>query len=298
MATLFSGSYSSRFTFVTKTPCLIQVLHSIHRSSEEPHNRLCKQHVLAHFITRSWTNCVKPLDRVTWCHVLFTRDRSGTARSTRFGTGKIQRSAHTVYLCVLFGSENKQRLFPYTVLTGFYNRDIVFTARYGLNLHVMYINPSKPSGHYMYHQFDKSTFCPYCIWVLSGSQNKQRLFPYTALTEWFFIRDGVFTARYGLGLYMQVRLIFCVQLFPVYLTKITSGHCLGMSCNDNGIEKDSKKGRRLVPADEGTRIFRNIGNYLATATVYYGSRLDPLLFSQHLPHSTRTMCMWCDVSCI
>jgi len=34
-------------------------------------------------------------------------------------------SAHTVYLCVLCGSENKQWLFPYTALTetGFYNRD-------------------------------------------------------------------------------------------------------------------------------------------------------------------------------
>jgi len=29
----------------------------------------------------------------------------------------ILRSAHTVYLCVLCGSQNKQRLFPYTVLT-------------------------------------------------------------------------------------------------------------------------------------------------------------------------------------
>jgi len=29
----------------------------------------------------------------------------------------ILRSAHTVYLCVLFGSENKQRLFPYKALT-------------------------------------------------------------------------------------------------------------------------------------------------------------------------------------
>ena len=27
------------------------------------------------------------------------------------------RSAHTVYLCVLYGPENKQRLFPYTALT-------------------------------------------------------------------------------------------------------------------------------------------------------------------------------------
>ena len=30
---------------------------------------------------------------------------------------KILRSAHTLYLCVLCGSENKQRLFPYTALT-------------------------------------------------------------------------------------------------------------------------------------------------------------------------------------
>jgi len=32
----------------------------------------------------------------------------------------IQRSAHTLYLCVLCGSENKQRLFPYTTLTDWF----------------------------------------------------------------------------------------------------------------------------------------------------------------------------------
>ena len=32
----------------------------------------------------------------------------------------ILRSAHTVYLCVLCGSENKQRLFPYTILTDWF----------------------------------------------------------------------------------------------------------------------------------------------------------------------------------
>ena len=30
---------------------------------------------------------------------------------------KFPHSAHTAYLCVPYGSENKQRLFPYTVLT-------------------------------------------------------------------------------------------------------------------------------------------------------------------------------------
>ena len=30
---------------------------------------------------------------------------------------KYLRSAHTVYLCVLYGSQNKQRLFPYIALS-------------------------------------------------------------------------------------------------------------------------------------------------------------------------------------
>ena len=34
----------------------------------------------------------------------------------------------------------------------------MFTARYGLNLRVMYINPSKRTGHYMYHQFNIQQF--------------------------------------------------------------------------------------------------------------------------------------------
>jgi hypothetical protein len=47
----------------------------------------------------------------------------------------------------------------------------------------------KPSGHYMYHQFNihKSFVLPTQLYlcVLCGSQNKQQLFPYTALTDWF-----------------------------------------------------------------------------------------------------------------
>jgi len=40
-----------------------------------------------------------------------------------------------------------------------------------------------------------------CICVLQGSENKQRSFPYTALTDWFLKpRRRVFTARYGLSL--------------------------------------------------------------------------------------------------
>ena len=60
----------------------------------------------------------------------------------------ILRSAHTVYLCVLCGSENKQRLFLYTALTGWFVRVLprqrVFTARYGLSLYIQfYVLPTQ-----------------------------------------------------------------------------------------------------------------------------------------------------------
>jgi hypothetical protein len=51
------------------------------------------------------------------------------------------------------------------------------------------LNPVQRSGNYMYRQFNIQQFYVlptqvyYC--VLCGSQNKQRLFPYTALTDWF-----------------------------------------------------------------------------------------------------------------
>ena len=38
----------------------------------------------------------------------------------QFRHSEILRSAHTVYLYVLCGSENKQRLFPYTTLTDWF----------------------------------------------------------------------------------------------------------------------------------------------------------------------------------
>ena len=59
------------------------------------------------------------------------------------------------------------------------------------------------SGHYMYHTvvticttsltFNNSTFCPTQLYlcVLCGSQNKQPLFPYTTLTDWFFVTETV-----------------------------------------------------------------------------------------------------------
>jgi hypothetical protein len=83
---------------------------------------------------------------------------------------------HTVYkaLC-LSGSQNQQRLFPYTALTNWF----IYTR----------FNTLRTSGHYMFRHLKKnSTFCPHTVYNalrLSRSQNQQRLFPYTALPDWF-----------------------------------------------------------------------------------------------------------------
>ena len=98
-------------------------------------------------------------DYFTVLHLLvgfYNRDGVCLLRGTFYSL----RSAHTMYLCVLCGSQNKQRL-----LVGFYNRDGVCLLR-----GTFYI---LRSAHTVY------------LCVLCGSQNKQRLFHCTALTGWF-----------------------------------------------------------------------------------------------------------------
>jgi hypothetical protein len=54
---------------------------------------------------------------------------------------------------------------------------------------VVMLNPLKAAGYFMYHQAYRQTILRSAhrvyLCVLCGSQNKQRLFPYTALTDWF-----------------------------------------------------------------------------------------------------------------
>jgi len=78
--------------------------------------------------------CYGPRPGLVWCGVA-----TGTASVTQDGSDRgnpvqsggnyvyrqveysaILRSAHTVYLCVLCGSENKQQLLPYTALTDWF----------------------------------------------------------------------------------------------------------------------------------------------------------------------------------
>jgi len=133
----------------------------------------------------------------------------------------ILRSAHRVYLCVLCGSENKQWLFPYTALTDcLYNRDGVCLLR-GTDWVFIYNSAFCPHSVFICFVWIweqtviislysinwlvciTETECVYCavrtgslyiilrsthtvyLCVLCGSENKQRLFPYTTLTDWF-----------------------------------------------------------------------------------------------------------------
>jgi hypothetical protein len=51
-----------------------------------------------------------------------------------------------------------------------------------------------------------------CICILCGSGNKQRLFPYIALTERFLQpKRSVFSARYELNVGLKFGLIVCIQ---------------------------------------------------------------------------------------
>ena len=63
----------------------------------------------------------------------------------------------------------------------------MFTVRNGY-LYTIQI-PLKPSGHYMYRRFNIQQFyvlpTQLYLCVLCESENKQRLFPYTTLTDWF-----------------------------------------------------------------------------------------------------------------
>jgi len=62
----------------------------------------------------------------------------------------------------------------------------------------------KPSGHYMYRQFNIHQFYvlpTHCIYVFSVDlRTNSDYFPIRHQLTGFYNGDGVFTARYGLGL--------------------------------------------------------------------------------------------------
>jgi hypothetical protein len=126
-----------------------------------------------------------------------------------------------VYICVLCRSGNKQRLFPYSALSGWllkpsgrcmyhhFNIQVfvlptqytvcmcflwiweqtAIISLYNINwlVFITHLTLQSPVATICTTSltFNNSTFCPRSVCVLYGSQNKHRLFPYTALTDWF-----------------------------------------------------------------------------------------------------------------
>ena len=144
-----------------------------------------------------------------------------TIRTTRFNIHKVYVLPTQLYLCVLCGSQNKKRLFPYTALTGWFLWLRRVCLLRGMDWIFIYNLRSTPHSVFMcfvwiseqtviislynvnWLVFITEVECVYCVvrtgylyiilrsahtsclCVLCGSQNKQRLFPYTALTDWF-----------------------------------------------------------------------------------------------------------------
>jgi hypothetical protein len=78
--------------------------------------------------------------------------------------------------------------------------------------HLFLLNTLTPSGYCMYHQvqFSKNIRSAHAVYlrVFYGPQNKQRLFLYTTLTDWFSEpRLRGFTARYEQDFQIKLKLM-------------------------------------------------------------------------------------------
>jgi len=85
----------------------------------------------------------------------------------------------------------------------------------------------------MYHQFNIQQFYvlpTQCIYVFfCGSQNKQRLFPYTALTDWFLKHRFNHLQPSGHYIYRQ----FNIQQFYVLPTQCIYVFCADLRTNSD-----------------------------------------------------------------
>ena len=79
----------------------------------------CPHRVLMCFVWLSEQTAIISLYSINW--LVFITETECVYCAVRTGSLYIiLHSAHTVYLCVLCGSQNKQRLFPYTTLTDWF----------------------------------------------------------------------------------------------------------------------------------------------------------------------------------
>ena len=123
---------------------------------------------------------------------------------------KIWHFVHTVYLCVLCGSENKPIISLYSInwLVCITETECVYcavrtgslyTARF--NIQQFYILPTQ------------------CIYVFCVDLRTNWLFPYTTLTDCLCLwRCGVFTVRYELNICIFVAWCLCFKLLNGHST--------------------------------------------------------------------------------
>jgi len=67
-----------------------------------------------------WHNCIRPGGHYMYRTVVTIYTAQWSLYVPPVEHSEILRPAHTVHLCVLCGSGNKQRLFPYTTLTDWF----------------------------------------------------------------------------------------------------------------------------------------------------------------------------------
>ena len=140
--------------------------------------------------------------------------------------------------------------------------------------------------------FNNSTFCPYTVIMCSVWISEQTATCATYSTNWlvFIIETECVYCAVRTGSLYIIQDNFCVQLFPVYLTRITSG----TASEYHVMTTASKKIPRRVDglSLKMKAILRNIGNYLANATAGW-IHCCPFN-SRHIALGTCvTYVMWC-----
>ena len=108
---LFLGFYENSTSFVSYNH--LQIGLALNNSTFCPHS------VFMYFVWIWEQTAIISLYSINWLVFITETECVYCAVRTR-SLYIILNSAHTVYLCVLCGSENKQRLFPYTALTDWF----------------------------------------------------------------------------------------------------------------------------------------------------------------------------------
>ena len=136
----------------SKLPLYISVYTLYTIKFDYKNSTFCPQRVFMCFVWISEPTAIISLYNINWS--VFTTQAQCVYCAVRTGSLYILlRSAHRVYLCVFYGSQNQQRLFPSTTLTDRFlqPRHSVFTALLPFHTNGRYISKAKN-----------------CVWALRG----------------------------------------------------------------------------------------------------------------------------------